>query len=402
MPPVSPTRLAVFLAVVLAIVGAVHVYFWTRLVRDTAMPGPYRPWVSGALMALAISLPLPLLLGRRLPLDQARWLAWPAYSWMGFMFFLFVLLLAGDVVRLLAWLGTKAVTAGLPMVSGPDLARRTLLARVVGGLAGLGAAATGAIALREGLREVAIKDVEVRLTRLPTESHGTTIVQLTDLHVGPTIGRAFIEDIVRRTNALSPDIVAITGDLVDGSVETLGDAVEPLADLRARHGVFFVTGNHEYFSGVTPWIELLTRLGIRVLANERVSIGGVGGFDLAGVHDPSGGRFDPAHKSDLAAALAGRDPARELVLLAHQPKSVMAAAALGVGLQLSGHTHGGQLWPFGLVVQLQQPFVSGLHKLGETQIYVSPGTGYWGPPMRLATRAEITRVRLLSAALPAT
>jgi predicted MPP superfamily phosphohydrolase len=237
---------------------------------------------------------------------------------------------------------------------------------------------------------------------LPAGSHGTTIVQLTDLHVGPTIGRAFIEDIVRRTNALAPDIVAITGDLVDGSVEALGEAVAPLGDLRARHGVFFVTGNHEYFSGVTPWLAALERLGIKVLANERVSIGGAEGFDLAGIHDQSGARFDPAHGSDPAAALAGRDPAREVVLLAHQPKSVTAAARLGVGLQLSGHTHGGQLWPFGLLVQLQQPFIHGLHRVGETQIYVSPGTGYWGPPMRLGTRAEITRIRLLSpAAVPA-
>ena len=396
---VSPTRIAVFLAVVLGIVAAVHVYFWVRLVRDTALPGPYRPLISAALVILAVCLPLPLLLARRLSPAGAHLLAWPSFLWMGFMFFLFVLLLAGDMLRLAAWVGTKAVTAGLPVVAAHDLARRTLLARFLGGFAGLGAAATGLIALRQGLREVVVKDVEVRLRRLPRESHGTTIVQLTDLHVGLTIGRPFIEDIVRRTNALQPDIVAITGDLVDGPVASLWDAVAPLADLRARHGVFFVTGNHEFFSGVVPWIEALGRLGVKVLANERVSIGGAGGFDLAGVHDLSGGRFEVSggrFDSDLPAALAGRDPQREVVLLAHQPKSVAEAARLGVGLQLSGHTHGGQLWPFGLLVQLQQPFIAGLHQLGDTQIYVSPGTGYWGPPMRLGTRAEITRIRLLS------
>jgi predicted MPP superfamily phosphohydrolase len=395
------SRLVVFLAIVMGIVAGVHAYFWVRLVRDTAMPWPYRPWVSAGLVALAACLPLPLLLGRLLPPGSARFVAWPSFLWMGFMFFLFVFLLAGDGVRIVAWLGTKAVTAGLAIGSGPDEARRTALARLLGAAAGLGAGITGVIAVRQGLGTVIVKDVDVRLARLPAASHGTTIVQLTDLHVGPTIGRPFIEDIVRRTNALAPDLVAITGDLVDGSVAALAHAVAPLADLRARHGVFFVTGNHEYFSGVEPWLEVLAGLGIKVLSNERVAIGGATGFDLAGVHDLTGGRFDPGHKSDPARALAGRDPDREVVLLAHQPASVTAAAKLGVGLQLSGHTHGGQLWPFGFVVQLQQPFIAGLHRVGNTQIYVSPGTGYWGPPMRLGTRAEITRVRLLSGAVPA-
>jgi len=207
-----------------------------------------------------------------------------------------------------------------------------------------------------------------------------------------------VEDIVERTNALAPDIIAITGDLVDGSVASLWDAVAPLQKLRARYGVFFVTGNHEYFSGVGPWMEALGRLGIRVLGNERVSIGtGADGFDLAGVHDYSAARIAPEHRSDVAAALAGRDPGREVILLAHQPKSVVEASKLGVGLQLSGHTHGGQLWPFTFFVRLAQPYVVGLHRHGDTQIYVSPGTGFWGPPMRLGTRSEITRITLSSA-----
>jgi predicted MPP superfamily phosphohydrolase len=251
----------------------------------------------------------------------------------------------------------------------------------------------GALALRRALARVEVKEVAVRLLRLSPAHHGTTIVQLTDLHVGPTIGRAFIEDIVRRTNDLRPDLVAITGDLVDGSVERLRHAVEPLRDLRARYGVFFVTGNHEYFSGAAPWIAELRRLGIRVLRNERVSVGGDAGFDVAGIDDHSAGRLGEA-PSDLDQALAGRDPARAVVLLAHQPRAIFEAARLGVDLQLSGHTHGGQIWPFTYLVKLQQPYIAGLHQHGDTQIYVSPGTGYWGPPMRLGTRAEITRVTL--------
>jgi uncharacterized protein len=388
------SRFLVFFAVVLGIVGGVHFYFWVRLVRDTQVPFPYRPWASGALVLLAACLPLPFLVARRLPTDWARWLVWPAYVWMGFMFLLFVLLVATDLVRLLAFVGAK-VGAHQAL----DEGRRTLMARVLGGAAGLGTGLLGAAAVGQALRAVKVVDVDVKLGRLPAASSGTTIVQISDLHIGATIGRAFVEDVVRRCNGLAPDIVAITGDLVDGSVDSLWDAVSGLGQLKARHGVYFVTGNHEFFSGARQWIEALPRLGIRVLGNERVAIdSGGGGFDLAGVHDHSAGRIQPGHGPNLTQALAGRDSRRELVLLAHQPKAVSEAARMGVGLQLSGHTHGGQIWPFSYLVRLSQPYLAGLHRHGDTQVYVNPGTGYWGPPMRLGTRAEITRIRLVSGA----
>ena len=280
----SLARILIFLSIVLGIVGGVHFYFWLRLVRDTQLPFPYRPWAGGALIVLAACLPLPFLLGRRLPPDVAGVLLWPAFIWMGLMFLLFVLLVATDLVRLLAILSAKV---GTTLALDPE--RRTFLARLLGGVAGLGAGAVGTVAIRQGLRAAEVKKVTVQLARLPRAADGTTVVQLTDLHIGATLRRAFVEDIVRRSNELQPDIVAITGDLVDGSVELLWDAVEPLGQLRARHGVFFVTGNHEYFSGVEPWMAALGRLGIRVLANERVAIGnGADGFDLAGVHDYSG------------------------------------------------------------------------------------------------------------------
>jgi predicted MPP superfamily phosphohydrolase len=197
---------------------------------------------------------------------------------------------------------------------------------------------------------------------------------------------------VRQTNALAPDLVAITGDLVDGSVDELRHLVEPLRDLTARHGVFFVTGNHEYYSGADEWIAHLPTLGIRVLRNERVDVGGL--FELAGVDDASAHRILRDHGQDVPKAVEGRDPSRPLVLLAHQPKAIGQARAAGVDLQLSGHVHGGQMVPFNWLVRLQQPFVSGLHLVEKTWVYVSQGTGYWGPPMRVGTTAELTYVEL--------
>jgi hypothetical protein len=192
---------------------------------------------------------------------------------------------------------------------------------------------------------------------------------------------------------LEPDVIVITGDLVDGSVEQLREHTAPLGDLKARYGVYFVTGNHEYYSGADEWSAELARLGIRVLDNERVSIGeGEHAFDLAGITDFQGERFGAA--PNLQKALEGRDASRELVLLAHQPKAIHEAAKLGVGLQLSGHTHGGQLWPWKWIVGLTQPIVKGLGHFGDAIVYVSCGTGYWGPPMRLGAPAEITELVL--------
>lgn len=381
----------VFFSVACLILGGLHYYVWARLIRDTRLPQPWAALLVSALIVLAIGFPLMRLAIRLWP-SAARAVGWPFYTWLGAVMLLFLLLLGTDVVRLLVWVGHKLRAQPAPI----DLQRRTLVARTIAGAVTAAAGTLTAVALRSALGPVAVKRVPVMLARLPSALSGFTLVQLTDIHVGPTIGRAFIETIVARTNALNPDLIAITGDLVDGTVEDLRDSVAPLGQLRARHGVYFVTGNHEYFSGATPWIAELTRLGIRCLRNERVSIGeGVDSFELAGVDDRSGARFgEPGHGEDLDKALAALDPEREVVLLAHQPKSVFAAARLGVGLQISGHTHGGQIWPFSYLVRLQQPFVAGLHRHEGAQVYVSRGTGYWGPPMRLGAPAEITQLVL--------
>jgi hypothetical protein len=234
----------------------------------------------------------------------------------------------------------------------------------------------------------------VPLEKLPKGASGYSIVQITDVHVGPTIGRSFVEGVVRETNLLEPDMIVITGDLVDGSVAELRELVEPLRDLRAKDGVYFVTGNHEYYSGADAWIAHLATLGIRVLRNERVDVRGV--FDLAGVDDASSARMLPHHGQDVAKALEGRDTSRAVVLLAHQPKAVSDARRGDVDLQLSGHVHGGQMVPFNWLARLDQPFIAGLHRLGTTWVYVSTGTGYWGPPMRVGPGAEITRIELVA------
>lgn len=383
------TRLLAFLGVVFTVTAGIHYYLWARLVRDVAWPASVHTWLTVALAALAVLLPTGLLLTRLLPRDLLSPVMWVLYSWMGLMFFLFVLLLPADLMRGAAWLIERF--SGAPS----DPARRLLLARIYGGVVGLAGLGMAGLGLLGAARQVAVRPVEVALRGLPAAFAGFRIVQLTDIHVGPTIGRGFIEDLVARTNALEPDLIAITGDLVDGSVADLARHVEPLRQLRARHGVFFVTGNHEYYTDADAWIAHLHGLGVRVLRNERVALERAGQhIDLAGVDDLVGRSYSAAHGPDLPRALAGRDPARPVILLAHQPRTAPEAAAHGVALQLSGHTHGGQLFPFNLLVPLQQPFVAGLHRLGDLTIYVSTGAGYWGPPMRLGVPAEISAITL--------
>jgi predicted MPP superfamily phosphohydrolase len=313
-------------------------------------------------------------------------LAWLVYTWMGLAFYLFLLTVLTDAGR-----GIVALVGGLPK----DPERRVLLARTLAGVVGGISALIGAGGVANAVRGFDLRHVRVPLAKLPTSATGYAIVQITDVHVGPTIGRDFVEAVVRETNKLGPDMVVITGDLVDGTVDQLRALVEPLRDLRARDGVFFVTGNHEYYSGADDWIAHLATLGVRVLRNERIAIGEA--FDLAGVDDASAHRMLPHHGQDVARALDGRDMSKAVVLLAHQPKALKDALAGQVDLQLSGHVHGGQMVPFNWLVRIDQPLVAGLHRVKDTWVYVSTGTGYWGPPMRVGTTAELTRIELVAA-----
>jgi predicted MPP superfamily phosphohydrolase len=392
---------AVFLSLALAVLGGMHAFLWVRLVRDTGLPEPWRRGAIALLAVAALSIPSAMVASRLLSgAPLARGLAWVAFVWLGVAFLLFSALLAVDLLKLAAT-GAARLREFLAGAGDPpaDPARRLFVSRAVAGttLAVVSAAAGAGVRRAGGPAE--ITEVPVRLPRLPAPLDGVTIVQISDLHVGPTIRRREVDRVVEQANALRPDLVAITGDLVDGSVRELGPIVEGLTGLRARWGVHFVTGNHEYFSGVEQWEAFLRGLGVRVLRNERVTIGDAGAsFELAGVDDWHAGRYAHGHAWDLDKAMAGHDPERAAVLLAHQPLGVERGMRAGVGLQLSGHTHGGQLVPFNLAVRAAFRYVKGLHSLegGAGNVFVSRGTGYWGPPMRLGVPPEIARITLLA------
>jgi len=386
----SVTRVLVALTLVLSVLSSVHYYLWARLVRDPALPAPWSTLAAWTLAALALSGIAGFALVRFAPRGVSTPVMWVAYTWMGLLFYLFVLLAASDMVLLVVAVLRRFGT-------GPgsiDVERRVAMARMVAGAVSTLALGVTGIGMGSALGRTAIARVTVPLEKLPPGTPPYRIVQLTDIHVGPTIGEAFIREIVSQVNALAPDCIVITGDLVDGSVAHLGALAAPLRDLRAKDGVFFVTGNHEYYSGVDEWLAFLEGLGIRTLRNERVAVGPI---DLAGVDDWSARSFGHGHGADLPRALTGRDQARPVVLLAHQPQAIIEAETLGVDLQLSGHTHGGQMFPWAYVVKLVTPYVAGLYRHKSAALYVSRGTGYWGPPLRVGAPAEITQLELVPA-----
>lgn len=380
----------VFGLVVLVLVVATHTLLYHRLAVATQLPRIWQQVLAVVLAALAISLPVGLAVVRMLGQSWLRGWAVVSFVWMGL---LFLLLVGIGVAGLLGWGHDKlADLRGLAV----DPERRLFLSRLLAGSATGGALLAGTVAVQQAWRRPELRRVEVPLAKLPKSMDGLKIVQISDVHVGPTIRREWVEALVAEVNASQPDVIALTGDFVDGSVEELADHVAPFAGLQARLGVFFVTGNHEYFSGVESWLAHWRSLGVRVLRNECVTLRDRGGeLDVLGVDDWSAQRMGAVgHGHDLQKALQGRDPARPSLLLAHQPKAVHQAAAVGIDLQLSGHTHGGQIWPFNWLVLLQQPYVAGLYKHSDTWIYVSRGAGFWGPPMRLAAPSEVTQVVL--------
>lgn len=377
----------VFLFVILLIGVGGHAYLANRLALEPQWPEPLR---TGLVVVFGLGLATVLtqmFMRRRLGILSSG-LSWVAYVWLGFTFLLLTATAATDAAL---WLLGAASSA--PQDDPMLFRARALLVGTVGG-------AMAVVALRQGLRPPGVRRVEVALARWPRALDGFRIVQISDVHIGPLLDRRFAATVAERVNALSPDLVAVTGDLVDGSVARIGDEVEPLGAIRARHGVYFITGNHDFYSGADAWVARVTALGWNALRNQRVAIGDDGArFDLAGVDDHHGAMLGPGEGEDLARALDGRETERPVVLLAHDPNTFKRASQYGVDLQISGHTHGGQIWPFKHLVRLSTPWVAGLYRLGASAVYVSRGTGFWGPPMRLGAPAEITELTIR--ALPA-
>ena len=363
----------------LVLLGLLHAFIGLRLLAPV---GPLTQAIGIGVLALGFAL-MPK--GWRSREHGSAWAVLAPWVAMGFFSWLLVLTLVRDATLLFSWLAlSPAAHAQWTFVSAMGVICVTPAITLAGYFL--------------ARRVAPVVDVEVAVEGLAPALEGFTIAQISDLHVGPTIKRPFVEKIVARVNRMGADMVAITGDLVDGTVRELADHTAPLAGLKSRHGTYVVTGNHEYYSGAHAWIRELRRLGARVLLNEHVVIDHDGAeLAVAGVTDWSAHHFDPSHRSDPHAAALGAPERATKVLLAHQPRSAIHAEQAGYDLQLSGHTHGGQFWPWNLFVRLQQPFTAGLERLGRMWIYVSRGTGYWGPPMRFGIPSEITRIRLVRA-----
>lgn len=424
-------QLVIFLGIVLIVVFGIHFYLWWRLFRSTTRPGSRGRKIGVWLIVAADVILVSTLILTRLDTGLG-WLAAIGYTWLAVMFYLLVTLaileIPAAIAKRLATPKQRAVRsadkpvpdAGMlkpgeligngdqvdtakddspqPDVTDDDRAdgritRRLLVARATAITAGVVAVGTTAFGVTQALGGPQIKRRQIALSKLPRSMDGYRIALVSDIHLGPLAGRAHTTRIVDAINSMDADIVAVVGDLVDGTVEQLGPAAAPLRDLRHKDGAFFVTGNHEYFSGFEPWLAEVADLGLKPLRNERVEL--PGGLDLAGVNDVTGSQYDDG--PDYAKALGDRDLSKAVVLLAHQPIQVHRAAGYQVDLQLSGHTHGGQMAPFNLIVGLQQPVVSGYDVINGTQIYVTDGAGFWGPPVRVGAPPDVTLIELRSA-----
>jgi predicted MPP superfamily phosphohydrolase len=267
--------------------------------------------------------------------------------------------------------------------------RRLLLARGAAIFAGLTATGITGYGVKTALGPPRFDRVQIPIRKLPRSLDGTRLAVVSDIHLGPLAGSHHVGRIVDMINSVGADIVCVVGDLVDGTVQELGRFAEPLKNIRSRQGAYFVTGNHEYYSGFQPWIDEVAGLGVKPLRNERLELGGL---DLAGVNDLGGAAYGDG--PDFGKALGNRDPSRPVILMAHQPVVAHQAAPYGVDLQVSGHTHGGQMAPFNLVVKLQQPIVSGFGRVDGVPVYVTNGAGFWGPPVRVGAPPQVTVIDL--------
>jgi predicted MPP superfamily phosphohydrolase len=384
-----------FIAILGTVLGLMHCYIWKRLIKDTSGGGP-RWALTAVLVALLVLLVCTLLLPRLFGWREPAWLAWLGYVWFGLIVYLFLTLLVVEPVRIALRRCINRRPPDLAEAAEQAMNRRMFIARTSAVAAGVASVSLVGVGMASALGPPDVLRVPIRLRRLDPAFDGFRIAVVSDIHLGPLAGRAHTERIVAMINGTEPDLVAIVGDLVDGTVEELGPAAEPLRDLVSREGSFFVTGNHEYFVDDTAsWLRELERLGVAPLQNENTAIRrGAAAFDLAGVNDVAGEQR--SQPPDFDRALSGVAGSRPTILLAHQPVQVTEASARGVDLQLSGHTHGGQMWPFHYIVRAVQPSLAGLSTVDQTQLYITRGAGFWGAPVRIGAPPDITVVSLES------
>ena len=351
-------------------------------------------WSSIAILAMLPIIPI-VLRSKGFENKIVDLFSWAGYISLGFFVLTFLAVITKDIIYIIIGLLSKTATAinHSPAPIDPD--RRDFIQKMLS----IGIVTTTGLSTINGLYNArkgsTIMRSTVPIKGLDQDLSGLTIAQISDLHVGPTIKEGYVEEVVEKVNRLNPDIIAVTGDLVDGSVEYLAKHVEPLKDLHGKIGKYFVTGNHEYYSGVDQWLDKTDQLGLtNLIDSHEVITKGNGAITLGGVTDFRSSSIKPEHKSDAVKAFSGAPIDKPKILLAHQPWSIFNAHKAGTDLQLSGHTHGGQFWPFVYAVRMANPYTAGLHDHDGTWIYVNRGTGYWGPPLRLGVESEITLVTL--------
>ena len=422
-------QVIIFLSIISCVYFLIYYYFYRRFIVPLPLSASGKTFAKIALFLIMFSsfIPFFLIRFRSAPVDAASWMA---YLWFGFIFTLFPLSVSRDILSILGngirkiknlWLkggleksakksSNDTIQTVTNQTSGIDISRKDFLIKSNYALIA-STAVMGGFGVNEARQLPKVYRTKIPIPGLPDHLVGFKIAQISDVHVGLLIDGKYLAEVVRRVNGLEPDIIAVTGDLMDGSVAQLRQETACLMDLVAARGKYFITGNHEYYSGVEEWLDEIDRLGIKTLMNTNEVIRDISkkrsgaqksseqNLVIAGVPDHREGK-SKGHIYDPVGALKGAQRDDIKILLAHQPVAVDQSLEAGYHLQISGHTHGGQFFPYNMLVGLVYPYNAGLYshvgpnKDDKMWVYVNRGTGFWGPPLRLGVPAEITLLTL--------